>query len=50
MEFLYLIFYTCLMIRFLYVDTNPGPRRPVPDVCTNYSVVMYGAWRGTFVT
>ena len=33
MEFLYLIFYSCLRLRFLDVETNPGPRRPVPDVC-----------------
>ena len=32
-EFLYLIFYACLRLRFLYVETNPGPRRPVSDVC-----------------
>ena len=33
MEFLYLIFYACLRFRFLDVETNPGPRRPVTDVC-----------------
>ena len=33
MEFIYLIFYACLRLRFLNVQTNPGPRRPVPDVC-----------------
>ena len=33
MKFLYLIFYTCLRLRFLDVETNPGPRRPVPTVC-----------------
>ena len=33
MDFLYLIFYGCLGIRFLHVETNPGPRRPVPAVC-----------------
>ena len=33
MDFLYLIFYGCLWLRFLDVETNPGPRRPVPDVC-----------------
>ena len=32
-DFLYLIFYACPRLRFLYVETNPGPRRPVPDVC-----------------
>ena len=35
MDFLYLIFYACLRLRFLDVETNPGPRRPVPDVCSN---------------
>ena len=33
MDFLYLIFYGCLRLRCLDVETNPGPRRPVPDVC-----------------
>ena len=33
MDFLYLIFYGGLRLRFLDVETNPGPRRPVPDVC-----------------
>ena len=33
MEFLYLIFYACLRLRFLDVETNPGPRRLVPAVC-----------------
>ena len=33
MEFLNLIFYACLRLRFLDVETNPGPRRPVPAVC-----------------
>ena len=32
-DFLYLIFYGCLRLRFLDVETNPGPRRPVPAVC-----------------
>ena len=39
MEFLYLIFYACLRLRILVVETNPGPRRPVPVVyrilCSN---------------
>ena len=39
MDFLYLIFYGCLSLRFLDVETNPGPRRPVPTVrrilCSN---------------
>ena len=33
MEFLYLIFYASLRVRFLDAETNPGPRRPVPAVC-----------------
>ena len=33
MDFLYLIFYGCLRLRFLDVETNPGLRRPVPGVC-----------------
>ena len=30
---LYIIFYACLELRFPDVDTNPGPRRPVPMAC-----------------
>ena len=30
---LYLIFYACLELRFPDVETNPGPRRPVPGTC-----------------
>ena len=33
MKFLYLIFYTCLRLRFLDVETNPGPWGPVHIVC-----------------
>ena len=33
MDFLYLIFYGYLRLRFLDVETNPGLRRPVPAVC-----------------
>ena len=33
MDFLYINFYCCLRLRFLDVETNPGPRRPVPAVC-----------------
>ena len=33
MDLLYLIFYGCLRLRFLDVETNPGPRLPAPDVC-----------------
>ena len=33
MDFLCLILYACQGLRFLNVETNPGPRRPVPNVC-----------------
>ena len=33
MDFLYLIFYGCLRLRFLDVETHPGPRRSAPAVC-----------------
>ena len=33
MDFLNHIFYGCLRLRFLDVETNPGQRRPVPAVC-----------------
>ena len=33
MDFHFLIFYCCLRLRFLDVETNPGPRRPAPAVC-----------------
>ena len=33
MDFLYLIFYGCVRLRFLDVETNADPRRPVPVVC-----------------
>ena len=33
MDFFYLIFYSCLRLRFLDVEPNPCPRRPVPAVC-----------------
>ena len=33
MDFLYLIVYGCLRLRFLDVETNPGSLRPAPDVC-----------------
>ena len=39
MDFLCLIFYACLRVRFLDVETNPGPRHPVPAfnriLCSN---------------
>ena len=33
MEFMYLIFYVCLTLRVLDVETNPSPQHPVPAVC-----------------
>ena len=33
MEFLFLIFYACLTLLFLDVETNPRPQRPVRAVC-----------------
>ena len=33
MDFLYFICYGCLRLRFLDVETIPGPRRPAPAVC-----------------
>ena len=33
MEFLYPNFYACVRLRFLDVETNHDPRRPVPTVC-----------------
>ena len=33
MDFLYLMFYARPRLRFLDVEANPGPRRPVPAVC-----------------
>ena len=33
MDFLYLMFYGCLRLRFLDVEKNPRPHRPVPAVC-----------------
>ena len=33
MDFLYLIFYGCLRLWFLDLETNPGTHCPVPAVC-----------------
>ena len=33
MDFHYLIFYGCLRLQFLNVETNPGQRHPVSAVC-----------------
>ena len=32
-DFLYLIFYACLKLQFLDVETNPGQRRRVRALC-----------------
>ena len=45
MDFLYLIFYGCLRLQFLDVETNPGPRRPVPAVCRILSSNVRGLAR-----
>ena len=49
MEFIYHIFYVCLRLRFLDVETNQGlGRTPAPVVLyllsAEYSAVMCGAW------
>ena len=33
MDFLYLNLYACLRLRFLDMETNPGPRHLIPAVC-----------------
>ena len=39
----YLIYYAWVRLRFLDVETNPGPRRPIPAVyrilCCNVTLV-----------
>ena len=35
MDFIYLLFYACLELQFLDVETNQSPRRPVPAVLKN---------------
>ena len=42
MDFLYLIFYGFLRLRFLDMETDPGPRRPVPGVCRILSSNVWG--------
>ena len=42
MEFLYHIFYAYLRLRFLDVETNPGPRLPVPTVCRRLCSYLRG--------
>ena len=41
-------FYTCLRLRFLDVETNPGPHNPVPAVCRIFCSDVR-AWPGTLV-
>ena len=45
MEVIYLIFHACLRLRFLDVETNPGPRRPVPAVCRIFCSKVRGLAR-----
>ena len=40
MEILYLFFYARRGLRFLDVETNPGPPLPVPDVCRIICSIM----------
>ena len=42
MKFLYLIFYACLRLRFLDVETNPNPHRLVPAVCRILCCIIRG--------
>ena len=42
MDFLYLIFYACLRLRFLDLETNPGLHRPVPAICRILCSNMWG--------
>ena len=49
MDFLYLIFYACLRLGVLDVETNPG-RGVLFLMSAEYSAVMCRAWPGTLVT
>ena len=42
MNFLYLICYACLRLRFLDVETNPGQPRPVSSVCRILCSTVWG--------
>ena len=44
-----LIFYACLMLQFLDVESHPGQLRPVPDVCRTLCRNVRGL-EGTLVT
>ena len=46
---IYLIFYTCLRLRFVDLETNPVPRRPVLAVCRIICSNVQGCLR-TLVT
>ena len=41
MDFLYLIFYACLRLRFLDVETSPGLQCPVPVV---FRILCSSVW------
>ena len=41
----HLFFYACLRLRFPDVETNPGPRRPVPAVCRILCSNVRGLYR-----
>ena len=47
MDFLYLIFYACLRLRFLDVETNPVPCRPVLAICRILCSNVQGLTAGT---
>ena len=49
MKFLYLIFYACLSLQFLDVETNLAHGVLFP-LSVDYSVVMCGIWRRLSVT
>ena len=36
----YLVFNACLSLRFLDMETNSGPPRPVPDVCCRILCIL----------
>ena len=49
MAFLYLIFYACLRLRFLDMETNPGPWHPVPAVSRILSDLTMASSRNDIV-
>ena len=42
MELIHLIFYACLRLRYPVVETNTGPRRPVPATCILLCSIVRG--------